>query len=260
MIYTTVSWQRLYIAKDFHYVGNVNSYNNCITQFFAWLFGLSMTVDFGGEEYSVDKRSYIRLINSIGTSATIENVVQYKIFQPNLVGPSQESLSKMRDLIDPQDSRALFRKLAKAIEDGNSTEATAMIYRGAQLDTSYYVREGNLLSFGSVTEDLKQEQAYSFNVLYGPPIVQAANKANDLVVGALRKAGVNSCTGKKYIFRRQILGVRRRHEIQPVWSQVAPGRYGYTLGLSERSTVHVQDEEENKVSYRVNGDNRLEVM
>jgi hypothetical protein len=56
-IYTTVSGGRVHVAADAKYLGSVNSYNNFFTQFFAWLFGYSMRVDFDGKERSVSDYS-----------------------------------------------------------------------------------------------------------------------------------------------------------------------------------------------------------
>ena len=63
-IYTTVSKGQVHIAADAKYIGSVDSYNNWFTQFFSWLFGRSMTVNFDGKVRSLNKESYTNLIRS----------------------------------------------------------------------------------------------------------------------------------------------------------------------------------------------------
>jgi hypothetical protein len=216
-IYTTVSKGQIHIAADTQYVGSVDSYNNFLTQFFNWATGRSMTVQFDGKTYSVNKESYTRLIQGLMKTADITDVAKYSLFRPvaESVQLSNNNL-KMRDVIAIEDRRALFRQLAYAIANNNTTAALAAIGEGAELDTSYYDREGMCPSFYNETAGLNSQSAYAFTVFHATPLLQAALKGNKIVCDFLQKAGANaSITGKKYQFKREILGVDRSLEWVP---------------------------------------------
>src|SRR4051812_32931951 len=213
-IYTTVSKGQIHIAADTKYIGNVDSYNNFMTQFFNWATGRSMTVNFDGKTYSVNKESYTRLVQGLMQTAVINDIAQYSLFRPVAEKSSLPTNNlKMRDVIAIEDRQALFRQLATAIAAGDTTTALTAIGEGAELDTPYYDREGMQPSFYDETADLSPHSPYSFTVLHAAPILQAAKKGNTAVVQFLKEAGANSSTqGKRYQFKREIIGVDKRLE------------------------------------------------
>ena len=117
-IYTTVSRGQVHIAADAKYIGSVDSYNNCFTQFFAWLFNRSIAVNFDGRVRSVNKESYASLIHTL--SDRVNDVSQCRIFRSVAeTATLPANHLKMRDVIESVDRQALFRKLAIAITQGD---------------------------------------------------------------------------------------------------------------------------------------------
>jgi len=216
-IYTTVSRGQIHIAADTKYIGSVDSYNNFVTQFFNWATGRSMTVNFDGKTYSVNKESYTRLVQGLMKTAVITDIAQYSRFRPVAEkGELPNNNLKMRDVIDYRERKELFQQLANAIAKNNTTAATMAIGEGAELDTSYYDREGMHPSFFNDTIDLNSQAAYAFTVFHATPLLQAARKGNKVICDFLQKAGANdTITGKQYQFKREILGVDRRLEWAP---------------------------------------------
>lgn len=238
-IYTTVSRGQVHIAADTKYVGSVDSYNNCFTQFFAWLFCRSMRVNFDGKEYSVNKQSYTNLVCALTKNDAINNIRERSIFRPIAeTGTLPTGNLKMRDVITSEDRQALFQKLAQAISRGDTTKALLMIGKGAELDTVYYDR-GNLRpSFNGDTSDLDANSRYAFTVFLAAPILQAARKGNAVVCKFLKEAGANlSVTGHQYTFKREILKVENRQELV-IEPNFVPHHY-HTKG---RDTVHYRTE------------------
>jgi hypothetical protein len=213
-IYATVSKGQVHIAADTKYIGSVDSYNNCFTQFFAWLFDRSMAVNFDGKVRSVNKASYTNLIRSLVQNDEINDIRQRSIFRPiaEAATPSTGNL-KMRDVITSNDRQALFQKLAIAISRGDTTKALLMIGKGAELDTVYYDRDQLYPSFSRDTSDLDSNSRYAFTVFKAAPVLQAARKGNAVVCQFLEDAGANlSVSGKQYTFKREITNVDRRLE------------------------------------------------
>jgi hypothetical protein len=264
-IYTTVSDGRTHIAADTKYIGTVDSYNNCFTQFFARLFRLSVDVNFDGKIRCINKDSYKQLLDNFGFNGILAptfRTVAESVTLPN-------SSLKMRDVISSNDRNTLFQKLAQAISTGNTSKALLMIGKGAELDTSYYDRGHLYPSFYSDTSNLDSESRYSFNVFQAPPILQAAKKANRIVVEFLNEAGANlNATGKEYTFKREIVDVQRNLEwtVQP---HLVPHhhyhrghhhvdyRVRYSPQLHERTTVFTQDSRNNKRNYKLDNDCNL---
>jgi hypothetical protein len=237
-IFTTISGGQVHIATDTKYIGSVNSYNNCFTQIFAWLFRLSMTVNFDGKIRSVNKKSYANLIRSLTLNDRINNIRQYNMFRPvvesAMLSPSN---LRMRNVITKEDRQELFRKLAIAISQGNTAKSLLLIGKGAELDTAYYDRDFLSPSFSTDTEGLGASR-YTFTVYYASPILQAARKGNFAVVKFLQEAGANlSVSGKQYNFKREITGVftRPNLELRPM---LIPHHY-HTRDLQGRCHDHV---------------------
>lgn len=219
-IYTTVSGGRVYIAADTQYIGSVASYNNSFTQFFAWLFGKSIAVNFDGKVRSVNREGYAELLCSFALADKVSDIGQRTIFREVVQSATLPTSNlKMRDVIESKDRQALFEKLALAISRGETTKALLMIGKGAELDTAYFDRERLSPSFSSDAAGLGS-RAYTFTVFSASPILQAARKGNAIVCRVLKEAGANlSLSGKEYTFKREIMDVNRHLEfgLDPVW-------------------------------------------
>ncbi len=212
-IYTTVSNGQVHIAADKQYIGSVDSYNNWLTQFFAWLMGKSISVNFDGKLRCLNKESYSILLTSLTNK--VEDVGHHRMFRRMIVETAlpQNNL-RMRDVIASDDSQRLFRKLAQAISRGDTVKAKRMIGKGAELDKMYYEREGLGISFYEDTSGLFSTSRYEFKVFKGTPILQAARKGNKVVCEILRQFQANlDCLGDEYWFKREIVSVERRQEI-----------------------------------------------
>lgn len=268
-IYTTVSKGQVHIAADTKYMGSVDSYNNCFTQFFAWLFGRSMRVNFDGKVRSINKESYTNLIRSLIQDDKINDIRQRSIFR--LIAEAatlpQGSL-KMRDVITSDDRQALFQKLAIAISRGDTTKALLMIGKGAELDTVYYDRGQLCPSFSRDTSDLSSNSRYNFTVFKAAPVLQAARKGNAAVCQFLKDAGANlSVSGKQYSFKREITNVDSRLELAAE-PRLVPHHYHtkdsngnerdsvrhsmeYKPQLRERTIVTTQDSRSGEKNYQL---------
>lgn len=269
-IFTTVSEGQLHIAADTQYIGSVNSYNNCFSQFFAWIFGYSMPVNFDGQIYSVNKESYSNLLHSLNDK--ISDIRDHTIFRSVAeIAKLPTSNLKMRDVIASHDRKALFQKLIFAISRGETTEALSMIGQGADLDIAYYDRDKLNPTFSKDTQDLSSTSRYSFTVFHAAPILQAARKGNAIVCKFLKEAGANlSVIGEKYTFKREIIDVHNRLEVVavpvlvPYYYHVKDSRghcklktsyrTEYKTELRDRTYVTTQDFRSSEKSYRLNQD------
>ncbi len=260
-IYTTVSNRSLHIAADHLYIGKINSYNNCLTRFFAWLFGWSMSVDFDGRERAVDKKSYKNLVEQLRSGVEGINIEEYKIFKPILEGISLESYKgRMRDAISSSDRNSLFERLALAISRGETNKALQMIGKGAELDTPYFDRESGSVTFCNDTDGLSFSSKYKFTVFKASPLLQAARKGNKTVVSYLKKFGANlSGTGKEYTFVREITNVSHNLEVTPSLTSMT---HNFLLGNKRILSVEphmepevtTEDSRTNEKKYRFNAD------
>lgn len=205
-IYTTISDGQTHIAADTNYIGSVNSYNNRFTQLFAWIFRLSISVNFDGKFRSVNKTSYQNLLRHLTHLNKIEDLSQFTTFKnvAKKVKLANHEL-KMRHAISKADSHALFVKLAEAISKGDTAKALLMIGKGAELDEKYFHRSQMGPAFTSDNEHLYSAVECSFKVFHAAPIMQAVKKANKVVSDFLIEAGASTeSTGKAYTFTRNV--------------------------------------------------------
>lgn len=185
-IYTTLSNRRLHIAADHGlYLGSVDSYNNCITQFFAWLFGLSIAVDFGGQQRIVNAASYDQLLRTL--CPRVEAITQRHLFR-NVIATINppDYREKMWRKIAHDDSLSLLARLGQAIADNDVEAARKWIGKGANLDVDYFAREGYPPVL-RLSEKISRKGRVT--VFLGPPIAHAAKSNNNAIVNLLRDAG-----------------------------------------------------------------------
>jgi hypothetical protein len=261
-IYTTVSYGRTHIAADNKYIGSVDSYNNCFTQLFAWIFRQSMTVNFDGKVRSVNKESYRNLLLSLKKENEVVRAVSNCHFFRKVAENAKlpQGNMKMRNMISASDRYSLFRKLANAISRGDTDKALLMIGKGAALDIPYYERTGLPPSFKTDTADLSGERRYKFNVFKATPILQASVKANEVVVHHLKEAGANlSVTGQQYTFERAITNVERNLDLsyEPTFQVHRYGcrrqtYVGYRPIIREQTTIRTEDTRTRPVDYKLN--------
>lgn len=270
-IYTTVSDGQTHIALDTKYIGSVDSYNNCFTQFLAWLPGNSVAVNFDGKIRSLNKESYKNLLYHLTQRNKISNIEKFTLFRKVAENTKlPESHLKMRDVISVSDKNALFKKLADAISKVDTARALLMIGKGAEVEKNYRDRGeyGPIFNDESDSADLDKSSC-SFSVFKGSPIMQAANKANVAVVEFLRETGANiDVIGEKYTFTREAK-VQKYHEwvSEPVnVPHLEYNQYGFLVNreriqyiprMVEKESVTNYDHRSNSVNYKFNSDLKL---
>lgn len=213
-IYTIVSNDKLHIAQGAKHVGSVNTYTCCLTQFFTWLFGISMIVDFDGKSRYVNTVDYTNLVKDLTRLETINDIAQHTIFRSVLRGVRlAEDAPKMRQIINRSDAQALSYKLARSISIGDTEKAMLMIGMGANLDMIYFDRGRDDVSFENDSDDLPRNTAFTVTVFKGTPILQAARKGYKNVCQFLKEAGAGAGTAKQYTLERKITKVETRREM-----------------------------------------------
>lgn len=239
-IYTTVSEGRVHIAIDDRYVNSVDSYNNCFTQFFAWLFNCSITVYFDGKARSINKKSYTDLIQTLVPRNEIRNIDAYRVFRSVAETATLPTTDrKMRDVIAMQDRHLLFQKLTLAIYRGDTAKAELLIGKGAALDIVYFDRDQLPPSLNHDSEHLSSQKKYHFTVFKAPPILQAARKGHLAVCQLLEKFGATvNVTGTEYTFQREITSVRNEIELVKVPHHVS---HHYHTQDSQGHALEIRD-------------------
>ena len=218
VLYSTVSCGRTYIARDkanvgdfkSYFVGDVNSYNNFFTRFFARLFEVSIQVNFDGKWRDVNKKSYVKLLHKLGiTDARVSNLAQYTRFKPYTDGIDLTGKT-MREALPYSKQERLLLGLGRAILQNNTEKALRKIGKGALVDQAYYDRGVFGPSLYSEGEGLSSERRYQFSVFLGAPIMQAARKGLTDVARRLHQVDARiDCVGQSYTFLREITGIDR---------------------------------------------------
>lgn len=262
-IYSTVSNNRTHIAADQNYIGNVNSYNNCLTQLSAAVFMKSMTVNFNGKERSVNKKSYLKLLHNLGhQDLKLSDLSQHKLFKAVAEKSQLPKGTMMRDAISGRKSDNLACKLARAIYSGQTERAKRMIGQGATLDVVYYSSNNNGVSFHSDCSNLSRTRAYKHVVFNGTAIMHAAIQRNKAVIEHLSLFGANLDTiAKSYTFERKITDVHNEFKLNS-YVYYSPNRHGYLrphVGLAPtvETVVTTQDSRYNHKEYVLDQDLNL---
>lgn len=257
-VFTTVSNGATHVAIGKSYLGKVDSYNNCFTQFFAWLFGRSIQVNFEGKVRSVNKESYVNLLQELGvTAAKVDQVQKFTLFKQVAKGVdlTKRTLT-MREAVGDTTRQALYKKLVEALCEGNTVRAKLMIGKGAALEFEAYDR-GNQHSpaFSRDIDGLYSGTKYSFTVFKGTPLLIAARRANKVAVEMLKEFGADTnAVGKQYSFKREIEGVSRSYEwrMRPrVSFEEKENEVKYDMALEERVDVHTVDKRSEKIKFQL---------
>lgn len=216
-IFTTVDGGRLHVAVDNRYVGSVNSYNNWVTQTVAALWGWSEKVTINNKTRHVDKDDYIAFLNANTdyTGAKVDNIKDYVDFNAMRIEPMQEK-GTMRQNISHSKANWLFRKLALAIvERGDYEKAATLVGKGADLNTRFWVRDGQRISFTDLTSGLYREQAVEFRAGLYTPLLYAAAVNNQFFTNYVCHFNPDlNIQGEILKFERKIVNV------SPGWTEV----------------------------------------
>lgn len=236
-IVSTISCGRTHIANGTNYLGSINSYQHWLTKLVARILGLAICVSFNGKERLVNKKSYSKFLNSFG-NADID-LQNYQTFDKIPHDSTEIPSRNIREYLSSQKRRKLFKKLAKAIFEGNQEQAVKTIYKGADLCGSYHQIGGRALSFAQdFSQELNPDRVYTFQVLTGTPLIHAQVKSLNNVVEALIHAGAfKGERGVAYQWKRQIIGIDRHSswDIFPALG-IFPGLFlGLVFGRREKA-------------------------
>jgi hypothetical protein len=204
-IYSTVDGGRLHVAAGENYTGSIDSYNYWITRFFANLFGWSTEININSKTYTVNKEDFARWLNNNTayndlTGANVAGFVDFSLFN---VIPKQ-TLGTMRTNISAEKSDRLFVKLVNALVLKNDIEAAQKyVGKGANLDKTYWVRDGYPISFQNLTTGIDAEKATTFDATLYTPLLYAAEHSNQAFCDFLQTFKADtSISGQSVLFTR----------------------------------------------------------
>lgn len=243
-IISTVSGGRTHIAMGTRYGGSVNSYNHWFTRFVARVLRLSMTVTIDGKQRELNKKSYKKLLGSMGYQDV--SLKDHKTLGSSVnSGHQLPDTGQIRDAISPRKKTRLCHKLAEAILQGNENEAVKAIYQGADLERSYDQIGDDRVHFGRFEKDLDKYCNHRFQVTTGTPWIHASRLQREAVRNALTDAGAQlNAIGSTYVYKRNITSIRRKWDFGVSFS-MGIGLFGCMIGpfigIRKRSEVlHVR--------------------
>jgi hypothetical protein len=209
-VFTTVDNRKLHVAVGDRYVGSISSYNNCVSQFFANLFGWSEQVAINGKIRYVEKEDYIRFLNenSAYADASMDNIKNYVDFNALKIEPMEDK-GTMRQNISQYKADLLFQKLVSAMVDKVDYEkGKKLVGKGADLDRFFWVRDVVGVSFTTLTAGLSRKNAFEFQAGRYTPLLYAAVVNNKPFAEYLSFFGADlSAQGETLKFERKIVGV-----------------------------------------------------
>ncbi|MBS0656376.1 MAG: hypothetical protein JSR46_11415 [Verrucomicrobia bacterium] len=209
-VFTTVDNGKLHVAVGNRYVGAIDSYNNCVSRFVANLFGWSEQVAINGKVRHVEREEYIRFLNenTVYNDVCADNIKNYVDFNALKIEPMEDK-GTMRQNISQYKANYLFQKLASAIVDKADYEkAKKLVGKGADLDRFFWVREGQGISFTTLTAGLSKKNALEFQAGRYTPLLYAAVVNNKSFAEYLDSFGADcSAQGETLKFKRKIVGV-----------------------------------------------------
>jgi len=192
----------VHIAKDGKYVGFVPTYNNCVTRFFANLFGWSYQVTLGGNTYHVERSKYLEFLNNNSehdAEITSSNVWDFLDLSKVALKPS-ENAPLMRDQISASKAARLFKLMLHALVIENDVEKAKLFAgKGALIDTSYWLRENVEETFTTVDEGLPDDEAVDFAAARLTPLLFAADKGYVQFCQFLEQLKVDTAAKGEYV-------------------------------------------------------------
>lgn len=210
--YSTVSAGRTHIAKDENYVGNVNSYNNGFTKFFARIFCKAMKVTIDGQVRWVNIKSYIKLLTNLGVAdVTKKTVKNFKVF--NTLDIHFAAGDRMRDRLTADKVHNLTIKLIENLYQGNNRGAMQAVGEGADVNRFFWDRQGLRYSFNSYKPNYAGSARQYTATSYTPLLLSAAKNANTVLNFIRRVDGNMNEKGKVVQFVRSIEDVKVNHHL-----------------------------------------------
>ncbi len=212
-LYSTVDGGRVHVGLEENYAGSIDSYNNFLTRCVAKLFGWSTQVTIDGKCRHVNKSDYIRWLNNntAHKDVTAENVAGF-LDVALLEIKAESTQGAMRDHVSAERARLLFEKMVKALVVNNDfVAAKKYAGKGANLDDSFWIREGYPLSLTGLKADLPEDKALEFRAGRYTPLLYAAEKGNKAFCDFLVKLKANTFAHGEYLQFTRI-----RSELNPI--------------------------------------------
>lgn len=253
IIYACVDRGRLHIAnQNSEYGTSINSYNNFMTQFFAWLSRKSMVVEVAGKKRSVNIKSHIKFLHHNQLNhVTYKTVRQFNKLESSLAATDVSGWHHngyMRSHLSFEKTNKLFKSLVKALINRNVETALRKIGNGANIDGHFWVRAGGFgLSFDSVTSGLPKRAVRFIGTHFNPILYAKYHHIND-VFHQLFKAGANrTFAGETVDVSRTIIDVERRAYLDSdLWSihgsRYHRARYTFLPRIRHETIVHYKDQ------------------
>lgn len=207
-IYTTVDGGRLHVGANTCYAGSINSYNNCVSQFFAKMLGKSVEIMVNNKTRSVEKKDYVKWINEYTAlkDVTAKTVIDYLDLK-KLAIIENEDRGTMREHLSQAKSMQLFRKLITTM--AKDFEASKKyVGKGAAINERVWIRETYGVSFSTLTAGLPEDKAVDIRAGYYTPLLYAAEKGNRTFCEFLQHFKANpQIAGETVQFTKRILEV-----------------------------------------------------
>lgn len=191
--YTTIDKNKLHIADESScYGGNIHSYNHFLTRFFACLLGKAIKVDFNTKTRTVNKKDYERFLKNNGIEANQANIHLFVNFARAMEKRKSDWKDNgyMRAYLSKKKGDKLFKKLVTALEKGQLLEAKKHAGKGANLEKTFWEREGSKISFDSLEDYLPPQSLMKGTRL--TPLLYSAKKGYSELSKFLIKVGANS--------------------------------------------------------------------
>ncbi len=216
--FATVDHGYLQIASGNLYQGEINSYNNWFTKFFAKLFGKSIDVFVGDKLRRLNKVSYIQFLNEHGIMATPWNLNTLKQFN-NILYVRSDTKGPMRQHIGSAAKIAsLTRKMVISIGSNDEVRATKYLGKGADVNQLFWIRgyDGKYVFEEHLSGGLPRAKIDPFSSDQLSPILFAAQHSLHTLVNHLLSFGALAAyIGHRYNFSREILSVANNTTLKP---------------------------------------------
>jgi|GEM_PF-6461644 len=143
---TTLDQGRTHVAINDEYAGSINTYNNFLTKFGAWLAGKAVSVKIGGENVYANTNSLQKFLFKNLDNFEKFSLDQLKFRDLNTytfkVLPRFEDKDRFMSAHITQATKDLLAKdLFKAIAKGDTSLALKQIRKGAELDSLAWLNE-----------------------------------------------------------------------------------------------------------------------
>lgn len=211
IIYKTVDNGRLHLAKDEYYIGSVNSYNNCITRFFANLFKKTIKVFIAGEEHCFNAKSYRNMLQRYGVEVNLENIGQFSKLEEFQILPQEHSL--MRANLSISKVNKLTRRLINALHQNNVNLAKQYVGQGADINHFYWDRGNHGISFKDLKDGLPNTSLNMTATKY-TPFMKARELGYQNLGDFMVDAKATPCEGEVVNFHRSVIHQRTEIEQQ----------------------------------------------